>query len=290
MKLVMTILLLLFSLLLISCQDSNTPYSDNPTATPLSPTPTSLPQSPDMGRAVFVITDAAAELEEVSEINMRISNVEVYSATKGWVTVSSTPEVYNLLDLKADSRAALIASVPLDEGTYNQMRVNIQSVTIVDDDRRTHSAVLPSSMMTFNTTIRVEANETSSIQLDVLADESLHLSTDNKYVVAPVVNVKTRSDVEVDMSNEDDVTVTGGRLVADTTIGMDIRGNVGIGLRIPSNINLTVSGNIISTVGGSVGGMIDTGIGINSDTQIDGSLGTGNVAVGNNANVGVGIY
>lgn len=61
------------------------------------------------GRAVFSITDAAANFENVSEVMLTVDKVEVQSATKGWVLVSNTPKKYNLLDLKASGALAFLA-------------------------------------------------------------------------------------------------------------------------------------------------------------------------------------
>src|SRR3989344_5773487 len=79
------------------------------------------------GRVVFSVTDAAADMSTISEINMKVNSVEVHSTASGWVTASTTPRVYNLLALNASKKSELLADVDLETGTYDQVRLMVDS-------------------------------------------------------------------------------------------------------------------------------------------------------------------
>src|SRR3989338_8533426 len=73
-------------------------------------------QQSTSGRAVFTMTDAAANMGAVT-------SVKVHSEAEGWVTVSSAQKTYDLLQLKAQDKQELLADIQLKEGTYNQLRL-----------------------------------------------------------------------------------------------------------------------------------------------------------------------
>lgn len=196
------------------------------------------------GEAVFGVTDAAADMGAVSEIHMTIDSVKVRSQTQGWVTVSSTPATYDLLELKEEGRTALLAQAELPEGTYDEMELVVSSVTVVDTEG-THEATMPSNTMTFDGYLVVKEGQTATATFDILADQSLHMTEEGEYIMAPVIEVETRSNAEVDVSNEEDIAVSGGQLTTSVTIGMDIDGNVGVGLRIAADAVLSLTGGVL---------------------------------------------
>lgn len=196
------------------------------------------------GRAVFVITDAAANMGTVSSVAVTVDSVQVHSASEGWVTVSSTPRTYDLLQLKAGNDMALLADVDLKEGAYEQARLDISSV-IVTDAKGTHEAKLPSNELEIVGRLEVDANTTSTAKFDFIADESLHVTGKGEYVMAPVVQMETRQDADVEINSNSDVEVTGGVVTTNTKVGMDISGNVGVGLGIKANQNLDIEGGKI---------------------------------------------
>ena len=96
------------------------------------------------GRAVFTITDAAADMGAVSEVHVTVEQVRVHSETQGWVTVSDEQQTYDLLELKAENSHALLADANLTADTYNQLRLDVSEVIVVDAEGE-HEAKLPSS-------------------------------------------------------------------------------------------------------------------------------------------------
>ncbi len=212
------------------------------------------------GRAVFAVTDAAADMGSVSSVMVTVDSVEVHSETEGWITVSSTSKTYDLLELKAEGRQELLADATLDEGTYNQLRLDVSSVVVVDEDG-SHDAKLPSNELKMNGNFVVESGQTSTATFDFIVDESLHIAGNAKndtkgrsYILAPVIQFETRSNAEVDVSSSSDVKVSGGKVDTNVKLGMDIKGNVGAGLKIPADTDLVLGSNGLLSIGGNAQG------------------------------------
>ncbi len=192
-----------------------------------------------LGRAVFTITDAAANIGSVTSIKVTIDSVQVHSAEEGWVTVSSKTQTFDLLKLKASGTQALLADLSLKPGTYEQVRLEVTKV-VVTDSTGDHTAKLPSGDLKIVGELKVNANSTSTAKFDFLADESLHVTGKGEYILAPVVHLETKEDVDVDDHDEEDVKVEHGKVHTDEEVGMDEEGNVGIGLKIKRELNLTI--------------------------------------------------
>ncbi len=248
---------MLFGLVLLviavsACQAQTSFESDVPTQTSTS--------TSGNGRVVFAVTDAAADMGIVSSVKVTVDNVQVHSATKGWTTVSSTQKTYDLLQLKAEGKQELLADAELEEGTYDQIRLDISNV-IVTDAQGQHEAKLPSNQLQIKGDIIVEANATATATFDFIADESLHVTGNGKYIMAPVVQVETRQDADVDVSSDNKVEIEGGRVKTRALVGMDAEGNVGVGLRIPKDVNVTIDASGLVKIGTKASGKLLVGVG-----------------------------
>ncbi|MDP3734449.1 MAG: DUF4382 domain-containing protein [Nanoarchaeota archaeon] len=224
------------------------------------------------GRVVFTITDAAANMSAVTSIMVTVDSVQVHSAEKGWVTVSSEQKTYDLLQLKAEASHGLLADVMLEEGTYQQVRLDISNVVVVDAAGE-HEAKLPSGELKIVGDLVVTADSTSTASFDFIADESLHVTGQGEYILAPVVQLETREDAEVDLKADSKVEIKNGRVRANVKVGMDAEGNVGIGLGISAKANVSISQGKIK---------VDIGIGKgkkemddNADAEADVEVGIG---------------
>src|SRR3990167_2340742 len=119
------------------------------------------------GRVVFAITDAAANMSAVTSIMVTVDSVRVHSAEEGWITVSSEQKTYDLLQLKAEGDQVLLADVMLETGTYQQVRLDISDVIVVDNTGR-HEAKLPSGELKIVGEVVVKANSTSTVVFDFI--------------------------------------------------------------------------------------------------------------------------
>ena len=204
------------------------------------------------GRVVFTITDAAADMGTVTSVMLTVDRVQVHNAAEGWVTVSSEQKTFDLLKLKAEASQELLADVDLKEGDYQQLRLDISNVVVVDD-KGEHEAKLPSGELKIVGGFTVTANSTSTAAFDFLVDESLHVTGNGEYILAPVVKLETREDAEVEVKADKKVVIKGGKVKANLTVGMDVDGNVGVGLKIAKDAKVSLGKGKIA---------VETGIGL----------------------------
>ena len=191
------------------------------------------------GRVVFGISDAAANMNSVTRVMVTIDKVEVHSDAKGWFEVSSEPMTYNLLELKASGKLGLLANAQLDEGNYNQIRLDISKVMITDVQGE-HDAKLPSNELKINSDFEVKENSTSTAAFDFAADESLHVTGNGKYIMTPVVQVDIKEDADVNVKPDNSIEIKGGKTKGSIKVGMDLNGNVGVGIRVPADVNISI--------------------------------------------------
>lgn len=215
------------------------------------------------GRAVFTITDAAADLGSVSSIQITVNSIQVHSQTGGWITITNEDRTFDLLQLKASGDQALLADVQLDEGSYDQVRLDILNV-VVTDAQGEHDAKLPSGELKIMGDLRVNANSTSTASFDFIADESLHITGEGKYILAPVVQFQTKENVAVDVASSSEVRIQGGMTTTNIKIGMGADGRVGVGLGIPARANISIEGGQVR-----IGPSVAVGIGNRAEEDSD---------------------
>ena len=195
------------------------------------------------GRVIFSVTDAAADMSAISEINMTVRSVDIHSEASGWATVSTTPQDYNLLALNASGESEILADVTANAGTYDQVRLNVDSIKVTTKAGATKEAKLPSSELKINTRLVVNANATSSINFDFLADKSLHVTGNGQYIFSPVVKTETKSNAEVNVNVDGTVVIAGGQVDDTNTVGMDIDGSVKVNFELKANQKLNIDSN-----------------------------------------------
>jgi len=188
---------------------------------------------------VFTITDAAADMGTVTEIKVTVDSIKVHSDAKGWVTVSDESKTFDLLELKAEQKQALLAEANLETGTYNQLRLDISKVVVVDDKGETE-AKLPSGELKIQGELEVKDGTTSTASFDFIADESLHVTGNGKYIMAPVIQLETRNNAEVSVKSDNSVVIKDGEVKTNIKVGMDISGNVNANAKIPVDVELNV--------------------------------------------------
>ena len=137
-----------------------------------------------------------------------------------------------------------MADVQLAAGSYDQVRLSIERVVVTDEDGG-HDVKLPSNELKIVGTTEVEAGKTSAVTFDFIADESLHKTGQGEYIMAPVVKFESRSDAEVVVGNRNEAKVTGGNVESSNKFGMDINGNVDVGVKIGLNTALSIIGGKI---------------------------------------------
>jgi hypothetical protein len=197
------------------------------------------------GRIVFAVTDAAANMGQISEINMTVSRVDIHSQESGWVTASTTPKSYELLALITNSESRLLADVSEKTGTYDQVRLVINGVNVKTKSGTVHEATMPKNEVALTTSLVVKDDTTSTATFDFKADKSLFTTTSGVYVFMPVVETETRSDAGVSVDTDSTVTIGGGKVENDSTSGMDVDGSVKLNFELNSLQKLNIEGNSI---------------------------------------------
>jgi len=198
--------------------------------------------SAPQGRAVFAITDVAADMGAVTSVNVTIDSVEAHNSALGWVTVSSAQQTYDLLKLKAEGSKALLGDVNLTPGSYQQVRLVISKVTVTDSSA--HEAKLPSGELKIVGGFNVSENSTSAVIFDFIASDSLHVTGKGEYIFAPVVKLTAVEGADVDASSKSDVKVRGGS-EKSIEVGMGLDGTTGEGVKVAKDKKLSIEGGKI---------------------------------------------
>ena len=201
------------------------------------------------GRTVFAITDKAANLNNITSVKITIDSIEVHSSEQGWVNVLNEQKTYDLLQLRNENSQVLLADVVLQEGNYQQIRLNISKVMVTDAEGE-KEAKLPSGNLKLVGLIEVKPNTTSTVLFDFILDESLHVTGNGKYILAPVIQLETKTDAKVEIK-QGKVEIKGGSVKEKKKLGMDAQGNVDINLKIPGDVEISIDNKGIVKVVGS---------------------------------------
>ncbi|MES2224098.1 MAG: DUF4382 domain-containing protein [Patescibacteria group bacterium] len=239
----------------------------------------------DKGGSLYVgITDATADISNVNEVNMEVKKVEVHSATQGWVTASSDSKSYNLLTLNSEGKTELYAKAKVVAGTYDRVRVTLGDTVVKTKTNGDVKAYSPSNQVVMNMAVNVQKEGNTNLRLDFLADKSLHSTSDNKYVFAPVVNAESHSGAEVAVGDSNEVESTGGMKDSSVSVGVDIDGTSRSNFSLTTGTDLKVDGSLLGSVKFMLGGKTYSE---NSSAQ-ESTNGTTTTNAGANTNVNTG--
>lgn len=195
------------------------------------------------GTVVFGITDAAPDMGDVSSILVTVDKVEMHSAVDGWLTVSSETKNYDLLALKASGAVSLLANANVAVGTYDQVRLMVSKVVVVKNGVETE-AKLPSGELKIVGNIVVNADKTSSVVFDFIADKSLHMTGNGKLIFAPVIRVEKQIDANVEVKSNNEVDIKDGKKDDDENVGMNERGEFKSNFELKGNLSIDLDDNI----------------------------------------------
>lgn len=202
------------------------------------------------GKVVVSITDAAKNIFDVTELALTENKVELHSTTDGWITVSTDTKTFKVMELKALNKLALVAMVDVLPGRYDQLRMSVVSIKVTTKDGVTTEAKLPSNKLTFKTAITVSSGATSSISMDFLADASLHVTGNGKFIFTPVVKIENRSNATVLVADDDSVDIENGTVEENITHGMDLDGDMKSDFKLGNDRELDIDddGKVTTTI------------------------------------------
>ena len=194
------------------------------------------------GQVVFSITAEINPVQSVKAANVTISKTELHAKGGSWVTVNTTAGTYDLFDLKAKQRNALMSDSTVAAGVYDQVRLTVDKVALSLENGTTTEARMPSKTITLSVPVTVEADKDSSVNFDFDADDSLYSTEAHEYVFAPVVVVKTRHDANVYVADDNMVTIWNQGTVdaPGTKFGMDTSGIMKADFKIDAKYGLEI--------------------------------------------------
>lgn len=201
------------------------------------------------GTLYMSFTDAAVNMGNISKVDMTVDKIYMHSQSQGWVTVSTNPQTFSLLALKASNSTQLMATAGLSVDTYDQAWFHISNVMVTETGKAAKQATLPSGDFKMQATVKVMENASSTATFDVLADKSLFKTSAGEFVFAPVVNFEGRENATATVGANSMVSISGGTVDSTTSAGMDINGEVKANFKLDLNSNLQINGGVISVKG-----------------------------------------
>jgi len=196
------------------------------------------------GIVVLGITDAVASMGNISSVLITINKAQIHSQTEGWVTLSSQVQQFDLLLLKQSGKVSMLAQAEVNTGTYDQMFLTVSKVIIVEGGVQ-KEAKLPSGELKILGDIVVGEDSTATAVFDFIVDESLHKTGNGLFIFTPVVKIETRSDASVQVKSGSELSINGGRVQANKSVGMDIDGQIKTNFKVAPDVKLEIISNII---------------------------------------------
>lgn len=230
------------------------------------------------GTVVFAITDAAADMGAVSKVEVTVDQIRVRAEGGAWTTVSSEEQTFDLLQLRSTNTVQLMIQIQLQTRNYDMVEINISKV-MVTNGSGTHQATMINNRLQMECMLEVQTQTMATVNFDFIADESLHETTDGRYVFAPVIALQTRTQAQVQFRNNNEVDISGGTVRTNAQVGMNISGEMGVGLKIQAGVQLQISaGKVIQAggggngQGGNQGGQVTAGGTIKSVNALAGTV------------------
>lgn len=171
------------------------------------------------GKASVAITDAAVDAENISSVNLSVSEVRATSNNETSTIVTfDSPKEFNLMAYQ-NGETYFLGEGDLEVGTYTDIRFIISGPTdsyIEFEDGSTEALEIPSGTTSgykVNGTFEVAANTTSDIVADVDLRKALVLTGEGSYMLRPTARL-----VEVDGTGSIEGTVQGEMDAANTYV------------------------------------------------------------------------
>ncbi|HYQ56547.1 MAG TPA: DUF4382 domain-containing protein [Draconibacterium sp.] len=126
------------------------------------------------GGLVIKLTDAPFPTDSVAEANVTISKIEIHEIDDqdeySFITVSEEVQSFNLLDL-TNGVTAILTDTAIEAGTYNQIRLYVDSASIVMNDSTVYDLTIPSGAQSgikikINPAVNIDSTSSEEILLD----------------------------------------------------------------------------------------------------------------------------
>jgi len=237
------------------------------------------------GSTIFTVSDSPP-LYNVSALFITVDNASIRSASTGkWYKIPLQASTFNLVQL--DNISSLLSGVKLSSGTYDDMVLYISNVSAVVNGTK-EGVFLPTGKLLVVGDFNISNSTTNWINVDFDLAHSIHITTDGKLIMLPVITVRDENDSDLQL-NESSIIVA--RAPVDLRRlrewGMNQNGSLVSNYSVPQNWNMsTVNGGL--QVGGR--GAMPILIRTNRDFIIGGDAGRlFNISISNSSISSVGI-
>jgi Domain of unknown function (DUF4382) len=142
------------------------------------------------GSLILQITDAPSDLN-ISKAQVTISQVQVHASgdnttEAGWITVVDQPQTFDFIAIKGVK--SFLGSTNLSDGKYTQIRLSVDSATATINGKD-QALEIPSKVVKLVHPFTISANKDVVLTLDFNAQESIHSTGKDKYVMNPTITV-----------------------------------------------------------------------------------------------------
>ena len=149
------------------------------------------------GTLVMEITDAPSELN-IEKALVTISNVRVHLAEdenvtdenstteSNWFTVVEKSQTFDLITIKEVKE--FLGSAELNAGRYTQIRLDVDKALVTIDGTE-YNLTIPSKTIKLTKGFNIDVNKTTTLTLDFDAQNSIHPSAKEKYIMRPTIKV-----------------------------------------------------------------------------------------------------
>jgi hypothetical protein len=166
----------------------NNSVSRNSTA-PSANTTKSEPQDQDRGKG-----NNKPDKPTATTTTGAVSSNASDNGDSGWVTLKlSGPTTFDLLALKAMAAngglTQLLGGIDLPAGTYTQIRLEVQSISVALGNGPSQPATVPSGKIKFVQPFKIVAGQTTGLVFDFDAAQSVNITGNDKVMFKPVIKL-----------------------------------------------------------------------------------------------------
>lgn len=135
---------------------------------------------------------------------------EPEGAGADWITIVEGPVTYDLVALI--DVYELLGEAVLEAGKYTQIRLTVDSALVTIDGTE-HDLTIPSGTIKLVKAFMIEEGATTTLTLDFDAQESIHATGSDKYIMKPTIKILSETEVneqDDEISLEQKCTESGG--------------------------------------------------------------------------------
>lgn len=130
---------------------------------------------------------------EIEKVLVGIEKVMINKEGEGWITLSDTTTIYDLLRLQ-DGTTAILLEKPLEPGRYNQIRIILSENNEVVVRGRPYRLKVPSGEQTgvkLVTSFDIVKGKKVEVTLDFDAEKSIHWTKGQGFIMHPTIEIES---------------------------------------------------------------------------------------------------